>query len=415
MHLTDLHVTDAESPGRFEFVNHHWDDPRFRELLTMQRPQEMLNGHAVDAMVRTINAVEAGPVTGAPLQLVAMTGDAIDNTQRNELTNALALLSGGAVRPGSGAASYDGVQCVDWPDRIFWKPDGPSDGDAFQADLGFPHHPGLLEEAVRPFASPGLRVPWLACHGNHEYACQGVGLTNPVLTREMTGTLKPVGMPTGIDLDNVVETFVQHPELFTFGESREVAADPERRPIRREELLAQAHYVHDAERVRFITLDTVCYRGGAEGSIDSAQLDWLESQLVEAGDRHVVILSHHPSDRLSNPRCEQHAAALLDLLSESRNVLLWLNGHIHMNRIKRHKRFWEVTTASIVDWPSQARVVEIFRTANGEIAIATTMLDHDGGGLSALHRELAGNMWRYNGVDSPSSGTAADRNAILPC
>jgi len=244
--------------------------------------------------------------------------------------------------------------------------------------------------------------------------CQGVGLVNPVLARVMTGPRKPVGAPAGLDPDVAVEAFVQHPELFALGESREVAADAERRPIRREELLPRPYYVHDTERVRFITLDTVCYRGGAEGSIDLDQLQWLEQQVADSGDRHVVVLSHHPSDRLSNPRAEQNAGALLGLLAGSRNVVLWLNGHIHTNRIKRHEGFWEVTTASIVDWPSQARLVEIFRTEDGRLAVATTMLDHDGEGLAGLHRELAGNAWMYYGFDSPSSGTAADRNAILP-
>lgn len=413
-HLTDLHVTDAQSPGRFEFLNSEWRDPRYRELLTMQRPQEMLNTHAVAAIVRAINRVERGPVTGATVQLVATTGDAIDNTQRNELANAHALLEGGVVHPDSGRTGYDGVQHVDWPGDLFWKPDGPPDGDPFQSQLGFPRHPGLLDQAVAPFRSEGLRAPWLACHGNHEYVCQGVGLVNPVLARVMTGPRKPVGAPAGIDPDVAVEAFVQHPELFALGESREVAADADRRPIRREELLPQPYYVHDTDRVRFITLDTVCYRGGAEGSVDAAQLRWLEGRIEDAGRRHIVVLSHHSSDRLSNPRGEQNAGALLGLLSSSRNVVLWLNGHIHMNRIKQHEGFWEVTTASIVDWPSQARLVEIFQTPDGRVAIATTMIDHDGDGLAGLHRELAGNAWMYYGFDSSSSGGPGDRNAILP-
>src|SRR5439155_2636364 len=45
-HMTDLHVTDVESPARFEFLNRFAGDSRFRELLTMQRPQEALNSHA---------------------------------------------------------------------------------------------------------------------------------------------------------------------------------------------------------------------------------------------------------------------------------------------------------------------------------------------------------------------------------
>ena len=94
-------------------------------------------------------------------------------------------------------------------------------------------------------------------------------------------------------------------------------------------------------------------------------------------------------------------------------VVLWLNGHIHTNRIKAHPGFWEVTTCSIVDWPCQARLIEIFQTTDGRVAIGCTMLDHDGDGLAGLHRELAGNARMYYGFDSGSSGTPSDRNALL--
>ena len=205
LHLTDLHVTDAQSPARFEFVNHEAGDPRFRELLTMQRPQEMLNTHAIAAMVRTINMIEG-------VDVVAMTGDGIDNAQRNELNNLLALLDGGDVHPDSGAPGYEGVQRVDWPDDIFWKPDGPVEGDVFQHELGFPRKPGLLDEATQSFRSPGLRARWLRCWGNHEQVCQGVGVITPALIEAMAGARKWTAMPPGIDPDHAVQTFTSHPE-----------------------------------------------------------------------------------------------------------------------------------------------------------------------------------------------------------
>lgn len=402
-------MTDAQSPGRFEFLNRYIGDPRFRELITMQRPQEMLNTHAVAAMVRAVNAVERAPVTRAPLELVAVTGDLIDNTQRNELTNALALLDGGTVRPDSGAPGYDGVQRLDWPLDIFWKPDGDPGGDFFRRELGYPGHPGLLAEAVRPFAAEGLRLPWLACHGNHEYVCQGVGLVTAALAEAMIASRKATGTPKGIDPDTAVHDFTHHPESFLTGESRVVAADADRRPIARGELLPEPYYVHDTDLVRYITLDTVDYTGGAGGSIDEAQLRWLASKLGEAGGRNVVILSHHPSARIEG------GAALVEVLSHSSKVVLWLNGHTHVNRITQHPGFWEVTTASVVDWPSQGRVVEIFRTDGDRLAIATTMLDHEGVGLAALHRELAGNAYMYFGFDSGSAGRPQDRNVICCC
>ena len=433
-HLTDLHVTDTQSPARFEFVNRFWRDPRFRELITMQRPHETLNPHAIAAMVRAINGVESGPLTGAPLQLAAMTGDAVDNTQRNELTNALALLNGGTVRPDSGAPGYDGVQRVDWPDDIYWRPDAPKGGDNFQVAFGFPTHPGMLDEAMREFESEGLAVPWLPCWGNHEQVCQGVGVVTPALAAAMAGSRKPVGMPEGIDPETAVETFVREPERYMAGPYRDVAPDRDRRPIERVELFEKSYYVRDEGMVRFIVLDTVCDAGGADGSIDAAQLHWLERRLEEVhgrfrtrdgsvmptrnANRYVVVLSHHGHDTLSNPHGEGRAGELLDILLRFDNVVLWLNGHTHVNRVVPHRGlrhcqgFWEVTTGSLVDWPCQARLVELYRTAWGALAIGCTMLDHDGEGLAGLHRELAANV-PLGGFDSIRGGSAGDRNAIL--
>ncbi len=460
-HITDLHVTDVQSPARFEFVNREWGDPRFAELLTMQRPHETLNIHAIESMVRTVNGVDAAPVAGGPLQFVAMTGDAIDNTQRNELSNFLALLDGGTVRPDSGAPGYEGVQAAGWPDDICWKPDGPRDGDVFQRELGFPQVPGLLDRAVEPFQAARLRVPWIGCYGNHEEVCQGVGLVTPALARAMIASRKPLALPPGLDRDRALETFVQRPELYMSGPSMEVTGDSTRRPISRGEFVEShvlsgghgftqlnrtdgtAYYVHDTPAVRFITLDTVCPEGGAEGRIDSPQLYWLERRLEEAHssflsrdgsavrsehhDRLVVLLSHHGYDTLANPRAERRSDELLEMLHRFGNVVLWLNGHIHANRItprpdpRGRQGFWEVTTSSIVDWPCQGRVVELFDAGDGLLGIACTMVDHDGsvlGGLedfpalAGLHRELAGNV-PFNGFDSWRPGERADRNAIL--
>lgn len=460
-HITDLHVTDVQSPARFEFVNREWEDPRFRELLTMQRPQEALNVHAIDAMVRALNAIDAGPVAGGAISLVAMTGDSIDNTQRNELDNFLALFDGRTVRPDSGAPGYEGVQSIGWPDDVSWKPDGPGDGDVFRRDLGFPGVPGLLERAIQPFEATGLRRHWLACYGNHEEVCQGVGVVTPGLARAMAGSRKPIALPPGIDRETALETFVKHPELFMTGAFLDVTTDVARRPITRMEFVAAhresgphgftdknridgtAYYVHDTRAVRFITLDTVCAAGGADGSLDPPQLHWLERRLEEAHssfrsrdgsavrtqhqDRLVVVLSHHGYDTLANPRAEPRNDELLELLLRFDNVVLWLNGHIHGNRItprsgprSRHG-LWEVTTSSLVDWPCQARLVELFDAGDGLLAIACTMVDHAGTvrrragdlpDLAGLHRELAANV-PFNGFDSWRPGKPQDRNVIL--
>jgi metallophosphoesterase (TIGR03767 family) len=441
-HLTDLHVTDVQSPARFEFINREYADPRFRELLPMHRPQEALNAHAIAAMVRALNSIGSAPITGAPLQLAIMSGDAVDNAQWNELATFMTLLDGGLVRADSGGERYEGVQSPGWPDDFFWKPDGAIKGeDLMRAAYGFPHLPGLLERALGPFRSAGLRMPWLGCHGNHEQVSQGVGIVTPALAAGMVGFHKPIGLPDGFDPDTVVEMFVRRPEAFMAGPDLPVTPDADRRPFTRGEFDAAirqdgtAYYVHDTPAVRFVALDTVCTAGGADGCIDEDQVGWLQRRLKEAREKPVVITSHHTLDTLGNKRRSGGSryidtGDLLEVVHGAGNVVLWLNGHIHANAIRPRpdprgngRGFWEVTTSSLVDWPCQARLVELFDAGNGVLAIACTMVDHDGPAdpagavepdqMAALHRELAGNV-PIAGFESGRDGSPLDRNVILP-
>ena len=430
-HITDLQLADVQSPTRFEFLNAGFADQRYAEIVPVQRPQEALTWQAVDATIRTLGAVH-GPATGLPLQLAVTTGDAIDNAQWNELKAFLTLFDGGQVSPDSGGPDYEGVQSVDWPGDIFWRPDGPGPGgpDFFRREYGFPYHPGLLRRALREFSAAGLGVPWLSCFGNHEALNQGVGIQTPGLAAALTGDRKPTGLAAGFDHDRALELFTERPETFMAGQFRRVTPDPFRRPISRRDFVdahlrsgsrpfghgfgehnrldGTAYYAYDTPAVRFITLDTNCLAGGAAGCLDHQQARWLESRLTEVHsayrgsdgsdirtpheDRLVILASHHGTDTLYNTRGSHAgpggeplvgAADLLALLHRFPNVVLWLNGHTHTNAVRARRDpadpargFWEVTTCAVVDWPCQTRVVELLD--HGEyLAIVTTMADHD--------------------------------------
>jgi metallophosphoesterase (TIGR03767 family) len=473
VHITDLQLADVQSPTRFEFLNAYFADPRYAEIVPVQRPQEALTVHAVDATNRTLGAVH-GPATSLPLQLAVTTGDAIDNAQWNELQAFLALFEGGLVSSDSGGPDYEGVQSPEWPGDIFWRPDGPGPGgpDFFRREFGFPHHPGLLRRALREFSAAGLPVPWLSCFGNHEALNQGVGTQTPGLAAALTGDKKPTGLPVDFDHDRALELFTESPEAFMAGPYQQVTSDAFRRPISRRDFVdahlrsgsrpfghgfsernrldGTAYYVHDTPAVRFIALDTNCLAGGASGCLDREQAHWLEVRLGEVhsahrapdgsevltghDDRLVVVFSHHGTSTLDNTRAHPGpdgmpllgAADLLALLHRFPNVVLWLNGHTHTNSIRPHRDpadpargFWEVTTCAVVDWPCQTRLVEL--VDHGEyLSIVTTMVDHDtplspasletGDDLAALHRELSANVpWPVSAL----AGEASDRNTEL--
>src|SRR5207247_4427717 len=110
------------------------------------------------------------------------------------------------------------------------------------------------------------------------------------------------------------------------------------------------------------------------------------------------------------------------------NVVRWLNGHTHTNRVNPRRDpaaptrgFWEVTTCAVVDWPCQTRLVEL-ADAGGHLSIVCTMADHDTplapasldtrDDLAALHRELAANA-PFSGYGSALAGAPPDRNVEL--
>jgi metallophosphoesterase (TIGR03767 family) len=475
VHVTDMHVVDTESPGRFEFVERFYGPEPLHLLLPAYRPQEVLQLHAGEAMIRAVNAIVASPLTGAPVQFLLCTGDQTDNAQRNELHWVVSLMEGATVRPGSGGPAYEGVASVAWGDSGYWHPDPYP--DEYKRRWGFPAYPGLLDDTSHPFTAEGAKLPWLSCYGNHDALVQGAARPNPAYERILTGAHKARALPRTFDLLEHLELFIPNPEAFLAGPMTMVTPDPARRGYSRYEFL-QAHMQADGEpyghgftaqnlaegtayyvddrysAVRIIVLDTVNPAGNYQGSIGATQLAWLEQRLIEVHaryrdargrgvetgheDRLVVIGSHHGLSTLVNdlvaPNGENDlprvlTPAIASLLHRFPNVILWVNGHTHRNTVRpwpdptgRSAGFWEVTTASLLDWPCQARLVEIVSNGNGTLSVLCTMVDHAAPAdscsadgllqLAAIHRELAAND-PHCGMASSAQGQRSDRNVEL--
>ena len=90
-----------------------------------------------------------------------------------------------------------------------------------------------------------------------------------------------------------------------------------------------------------------------------------------------------------------------------------LSGHTHRNRIEPRGRYWLISTASLIDYPQQARALRVVRTAGGGVAIQTWMLDHIGPATSAaISRELA-YLDAQGGRPQGFAGGGSDRNVTL--
>jgi hypothetical protein len=427
-HITDAHVLDASSPARVTFL-----DRLGQPFESTFRPQEALTVQVLAGAAAAVRAL-------AP-DLVIQGGDLIDNAQGNELTHALAVLAGGIVRPGSGPDGYYGVQLGSDPDPFYYRP-----------DVDAPQHPGLLREAVAPFSLHGLGVPWVPVLGDHDALVAGELVPNDLTRSLALGDRAlwdlPAGLslPPGFDLGPagsgdatspdgppdpaLVGLLLQHA---LSGPTVTVPPDPARQEMSFAEVIARLRagagasgagvamedgsrmdYVVDlGPRLRLLVLDLARRNGGSGGLVVSGQPGWVAAQLsgAAAADRWVMIVSHQALwDSTGGDQ-------ILGLLDGAPQVIATLSGHTHRSRIRPQATssggYWQIETASLVDYPQQARALRVLATADGGIAIQTWMLDHVfPGPLGTISRELS-YLDAQGGRPQRFAGARIDRNAIL--
>lgn len=403
-HLTDAHVRDEESPARAPFLD-RLGDP----FTSVFRPQESLTSQVLVAAVQAIDRF--GP------RAVIEGGDLADSTQRNELTAGAAALSGGVVAPASGARGYQGIQAASDPDPFYYRPDVDS-----------PRHPGLLHAAQLPLRSAGLHAPWFPVAGNHDLLVDGELAPTPRTRALAIGDRAPDTLPGGLRIPReaaqaraVVDRLLAKSSGRVSG--RRIAADPARAELgaravaylRRASMLPgngpRLDYSFDlGADVRGIVLDTVRRRAGSGGVVSAGQVRFLRTALRAAATRWVIVFSHHPLVGASG------AAPALALLDRDPHVLAVVAGHAHTNRIRARLRrgagYWQIQTASLADYPQQARALRVLATAGGGAVIETWMLDTGPGDLPDTARQLA-YLDAQGGRPSNASGGVLDRNVRL--
>lgn len=405
-HVTDAHVLDASSPARVPFL-----DRLGAPFESTFRPQETLTAQVLAGAARAVHAL--GPAA------VIQGGDLIDNDQRNELTWALAALRGGVVRPDR----YFGVQLASDPDPFYYRP-----------DLDAPQHPGLLSRAARPFVSMGAGAPVYPVLGDHDILVAGEivptaetralavgdealwelppGLTVPAGTSLTAG-----GSPDGPPLPGLVNQFLSRALA---GPKVRVPTDSRRREMDADEVVTRLRagagssldYAVDVGReLRLIVLDLARRAGGSGGLVRPYQPGWLARQLEDGGRAGggpwVIVVTHQPLGS------SEGGDQLLSLLDANPRVIAALSGHTHRNLIEPRGRYWLISTASLIDYPQQARALRVLRTAGGGVAIQTWMLDHTGpGGLGVISRQLA-YLDAQGGRPQGFAGGRMDRNVTL--
>jgi metallophosphoesterase (TIGR03767 family) len=384
-----------------------------------------------------------------------------------------------AARRYTGVQDYDDYATAPAARQaFFWDPDQAASAPSPYA--AFPRVPNLMDRAQMRFKAAGLDVPWYVLRGNHDGLIQGNAPASIDLFRAIAvGCLKvfPNATFDPADFEGASDeelfAVLGDPSRITqlLAGARPVAPDPARRIISKQEYRSvlggrhgfghtpagqlsasrgTASYYAWSPRpgLRFVSLDTVAEGGGDSGNLDHPQYLWLRGELRRATRRGqlVVAFGHHTLGTMNNARSDELAGAcqpadepgcdrdprrstplhrgtegartVRALFARTPNVIAYVAGHTHANRVTFQGGFWEINTASHIDWPQQSRLIEIMDNRDGTLSLFGTLVDHAGGGLASLARTLSWNDPQRAGVegsegDAEKRGARRDRNVEL--
>jgi metallophosphoesterase (TIGR03767 family) len=221
---------------------------------------------------------------------------------------------------------------------------------------------------------------------------------------------------------------------------------------------------------RFIMLDTISEGGiialSADGNVDDPQYRWLTNEIAtaEAANKLIVVFAHHPIRSLTanvsdetapacttrdshghdrNPGCDADprsstpihlGAEVQSLFNTHRHVIAYVTGHTHENKVlacgatsgcPAGANWWELNTASEIDWPQQSRLVELMDNGDGTLSIFGTLLDHSAayevpaaGSASGFTTDQLASISRTLSFNDPqvnagATGEPQDRNVEL--
>lgn len=391
LQFSDLHITDEESPVRLEGVTRI-------AFASAYRPQGHLTAQLTDALIRTVNAFS---FTDRPFDFAFVTGDVADNGQENEVGWVRGLLEGDVVAPDSG--------------RI----DDPVAGDG--------------NDFTDPFQAEGLdeRVPWYMLFGNHDQMYLGSFDPTPDVVRALLGDRVTDLWGLSNFSDGTVTFGARdgsRPNAPVMREGARTPADPRRRFVTPREFMAafEGHgftadhvergFTSYAARpakdfpLRLIGIDTVMelkfdaagkavQHAGSEGEISRELWDGFvvpELEAAQAAGELVIVASHHCSEAIQEGVSEVDRAEIRQTLKKYPNVLAHLCGHGHRSRLW----FWEagpgdahgypeLMQASAVDFPIQARALELVDNGDGTLSLFTTQIEPNVAPGSLAYEALA--------------------------
>jgi metallophosphoesterase (TIGR03768 family) len=394
--MSDIHITDIQSPAQTICFGLDGQPG----MSSAYSPIIPYTTHVLDAAVQTVNALHAK----RPFDCGIFLGDAINNTQFNELRWYIDTIDGRDVTPNSNRQS---VAAADY---------------------------------LRPFKASGLdkSIPWYQVLGNHDHFWSGVYPPTERIRKTLVGeyvlnvgnvvkdraNIDGHGFYTGVvDGSTAYGKVIDGGPEAALGTPPKINANPDRRSVARNEWIAEFFKTqskpagHGFERDS-ATTGFACYSfepkanlplkvivlddtekddgvfgknaTGASGCLDPKRYDWLVGELDrgQAEGKLMIVAAHVPigiGSYMWDPASSPTESTLIAKLHTYPNLIMWISGHRHYNAVTalpspdpvKHPElgFWVVETASLRDFPQQFRLFDIYRNSDNNISIAVTNVD----------------------------------------
>ncbi len=412
--MTDVHCTDKETPAQGIFFRKYAG----ANSVSCYAPVMLYSTQVLDAAVRTINRLNRESVFDFGISL----GDMANSAQYNEIRWFIDVMDGKYINPDSGIKD----------DPI------PGTGNDYQDE----------------FQAEGLdkSIKWYATIGNHDHLWMGVKPINDKIRQAFTGNkiiqtgnifTDPLALDKNtfsmgtFDGSTLYGTIIGEGVVSSLGEIPDVAPDPDRRPLTRDEVMEELSksttlpaghgFVQDNPENQFrncysvepkanlplklIVLDDTQDESDPElyvfgkGSLENGRHDWLIAQLKKGQEegKLMIIAAHVPIGVAAGQLGWYNTKVESDLIAELKtfpNLILWIAGHRHLNTVTAlastdldhpENGFWEVETKSLREFPQQFRTFDIIFNSDNTLSIKIINVDPEvkDGSLAAISRSYA--------------------------
>jgi metallophosphoesterase (TIGR03768 family) len=415
--ITDIHITDKESPAQAIFFSPYAGS----NGISCYAPLMLYTTHVLNATIQTINALNRQDQIDFGMAL----GDLTNSTQYNELRWFIDILDGKRINPDSGGDD---------------DPVAGSDNDyqdEFQAE-------GL-----------DISIPWYAVPGNHDHFWMGSKPMTDRIRQVLTGEIilqlgniftDPDALTKSTYSMGVLDGSKPYGNIIGSGVVANMASiptidsDPDRRSLSKTAWMNEftnttslpeghgfiqpndlnkfeACYSFEPKSdlpIKVIVLDDTEDETDVPGpsgiygygSLRNGRYEWLITQLQAGQDegKLMIIAAHIPIGVASGSPVGWYDSgdetAIINKLKEYPNLILWVSGHRHLNTVTAmpsedpehpENGFWEVETKSLREFPQQFRIFDILRNSDNTISIITTNVDPEvkDESLAAIARSYA--------------------------